>query len=113
MIAVGSPNAPHRLRKRDTQHTPLAFEKAFRDSAFTRYLFLNRDPADRGVVATFEFIIRYATMYGDAYASTSAIGGVTCWYREDGLNASLWRAVQAGGFPLQSAIATRGRDWSE
>ena len=97
MNSTNTVDLPIKLGSRDVRQAAAACEEAFRDSAFTRYLFPTAELLDRGVIAMFEFVVRYATIYGEAYAPSRAIQGVACWYREDGLVPSFWRLVRAGG----------------
>ena len=61
------------LARCDARRAAVVCEKAFRDGALTRYLFPAAPPSDRGVIAMFEFLIRYANIYGLAHAPTCAI----------------------------------------
>ncbi|MFC2008444.1 GNAT family N-acetyltransferase [Chloroflexota bacterium] len=97
MTSTNMADIPVKLGSRDALKAALACEEAFRDSAFTRYLFPSAEPLDRGVVAMFEFVVRYATLYGEAFAPTGAVEAVACWYGQDGLLPSFWRLVRAGG----------------
>ena len=44
----------------------------------------------------FEFAIRYAILYGEAYAISEHIEGVAAWLPGDSVRGSLWGAMRAG-----------------
>jgi len=91
---------PFRIGPHAAHEAALVCEEAFRGSALTEYLFPGSLPQESGVIAMFEFIVKYATLNAEVYATSANLEGIASWYSEKSARLSLPGFLRAGSLGL-------------
>jgi len=91
---------PVRIGPHAAHEAALVCEEAFRGSALTEYLFPGSVPRDSGVTAMFEFIVKYAMLNAEVYATSAKLEGIASWYSEKSARFSLPGFLRSGSLGL-------------
>lgn len=89
----------YELRKKDIQKSAEVLAKAFYDYPTFNYIF-GDNPNQEHIELVFRFIIKFALLYGKAYASSPQIEGIILFSEFKEYNFSFFRSLRSGGLSL-------------
>ncbi len=98
-------NIPVRLDKSQAKPVVEVLARAFQDDPLFVYLFPD---ASRRIMKSSHFfrrMVRYGLLYGEVYATSSEMEGVTIWLPSENAGMSPWRMLRAGMLLMMAKLS--------
>jgi len=78
--------------------------RSFRDAPHIEYFFVDERRRDRDAEALFRMRLRYGLLYGEVYATSEQLEGISMWLPSKHASFTMWREIRAGGTRLYRAV---------
>lgn len=89
-----------RLTKARIRPAAEMFARAFQD--YPLFAGLIPDASERKLLLPdiFQFMIRFGVLYGEVYATSPDLEGISVWFSSEKAEMTLWKMIRIGGLPL-------------
>ncbi len=91
---------PVRLTKAQIKPAAAMLARAFQDDPLFVYFLPDALERKEKLHHIFEVFIRYGILYGEVYATSPNLEGVTIWFPPGHAEMTLWRTIRCGGLSL-------------
>jgi ribosomal protein S18 acetylase RimI-like enzyme len=97
----------YKIQKKDIATACQVFAKAFHDDPLWIHLIPDEYRRQQKLPAVFEHIVRYSLKYGELYAPTENLEGISAWVPHTTVEESLWRVIRSGAFRAALKMGSR------
>jgi ribosomal protein S18 acetylase RimI-like enzyme len=97
---AAAPNNLVRLQKFQIKPASEMLARAFQDYPLFSYFFPDASRREKKLYYGFEFLVRLGISYGEVYATSPILEGVTVWLPPNKAGITSWRAIRHGGLSL-------------
>jgi len=94
----------YRLKRKDAKKAAAVFSRAFQNDLLAQIMFPDEDFRRKTLPTYFTYRITYGILYGEVYAPSPAIEGLSVWYLSDQYQMTNWRNMLAGGMKLMFSV---------
>ncbi|WP_408956272.1 GNAT family N-acetyltransferase [Natroniella sp. ANB-PHB2] len=105
-------NGLYKLEKKDLDQGAEVLVKSFYDYPMFKYI-LGEKYNEENAKAVFKFLVKYAILYGEAYASSSEVEGVILFSDYKDYNFTLFRSLRAGALSLFKLGTDAGKKFEQ
>jgi len=96
-----------RLTKAQIKPAAEMLARAFQDDPLFAYFLADALERKNKLHHLFECLIRYGVLYGEVYAISPNLEGVTVWFPPGRADMTMWRTIRCGGFSLYFKVGRK------
>ncbi|MHA1945671.1 MAG: GNAT family N-acetyltransferase [Candidatus Hodarchaeales archaeon] len=88
----------YKVQKKDIEVASQVLGEAFHNDPAWIYVIPDKNERKEKLPFVFEYVVRYSLKYGEVYAPTENLEGITAWVPHITVEKSIWRILRSGAF---------------